>query len=122
MKLEIKENMYYRTRGGAIGKIVSLEDFNEREYKLNGFYIDKNAIVKASYNIIDILEIGDYVNGSEVLSFENTYIEEDDKFVPIGVVTENCYLDYTDSWILEKDIKSVITHEQMNQMEYKVGE
>lgn len=122
MKLELKENMYCRSRGGAIRKIVSLEDFNEREYKLNGFYIDKNAIVKASYNIIDILEIGDYVNGSEVLSFENTYIEEDDKFVPIGVVTENCYLDYTDSWILEKDIKSVITHEQMNQMEYKVGE
>lgn len=122
MKLEVKENMYYRTRGGAIEKIVSLEDFNEREYKLNGFYIDKVAITKASYNIIDILEEGDYVNGSEVLDFENKYIEEDDIFVPIGVITENCYLDYTDSWILEKDIKTIIPHEQMKQIGYKVGD
>lgn len=53
MKLELKENMYCRTRGGAIGKIVSLEDFNEREYKLNGFYVNKDAIKKASYNIAE---------------------------------------------------------------------
>lgn len=82
----------------------------------------KSHIVKTSYNIIDILEVGDYVNGSEILDFENRYIEEDDKFVPIGVITENCYLENTDSWIIEKDIKSVITHEQMEQMAYKVGE
>ena len=82
----------------------------------------KENIVKASYNIIDILEVGDYVNGSEVLDFENKYIEEKDTFVPIGVVTENCYLEYTDSWIIEKNIKSVITHEQIEQMAYKVGE
>ena len=81
----------------------------------------KENVVKASYNIIDILEVGDYVNGSEVLDFENKYIEEKDTFVPIGVVTENCYLEYTDSWIIEKNIKSVITHEQMEQMAYKVG-
>lgn len=82
----------------------------------------KENIIKASYNIIDILEVGDYVNGSEVLDFENKYIEEDDKFVPIGVITENCYLDYTDSWILEKNIKTIVTKEQMEQMAYKVGE
>lgn len=121
--MELKPNMYYRTYSGFINKIISIKDYNEREYLLNGFYINKkDTIKKASYNIIDILEVGDYVNGSEVLDFENKYIEEKDTFVPIGVVTENCYLEYTDSWIIEKNIKSVITHEQIEQMAYKVGE
>lgn len=62
------------------------------------------------------------VNGSEVLDFENKYIKENDKFVRFGVITENCYLENTDSWIIEKDIKSIITKEQFSQMEYKVGE
>lgn len=129
MKLEFKKNMYIRTKDGIIDKVII--DYNghcanpncERKHiSCAKNYYDEDKVVKASYNIIDIVEVGDYVNGSEVLDFENKYIEEKDTFVPIGVVTENCYLDYTDSWILEKDIKSVITHEQMEQMAYKVGE
>lgn len=82
----------------------------------------KENVVKASYNIIDILEVGDYVNGSEILDFEYKFIKENDNFTNFAVVTENCYLEDTDSWILEKNIKSVITHEQIEQMAYKVGE
>lgn len=82
----------------------------------------KENVVKASYNIIDILEVGDYVNGSEILDFKYEFIEENDNFTNFAVVTENCYLENTDSWIIEKNIKSVITHEQMEQMAYKVGE
>ena len=82
----------------------------------------KSHIVKASYNIIDILEVGDYVNGSEILDFKYEFIEENDNFTNFAVVTENCYLENTNSWIIEKNIKSVITHEQIEQMAYKVGE
>lgn len=135
MKLELKENMYVRNCYGRIAKIEYIEDniaycdnwlyqiYEEciRFMNLNDEE-DINEITKASYSIIDILEVGDYVNGSEVLDFENKYIEEKDTFVPIGVVTENCYLEYTDSWIIEKNIKSVITHEQIEQMEYRIGE
>ena len=135
MKLELKENMYVRNCYGRIAKIEYIEDniaycdnwlyqiYEEciRFMNLNDEE-DINEITKASYSIIDILEVGDYVNGSEVLDFENKYIEEKDTFVPIGVVTENCYLEDTDSWIIEKNIKSVITHEQIEQMAYKVGE
>lgn len=112
MKLELKENMYCRSRGGAIGKIVSLEDFNEREYKLNGFYIDKNAIVKASYNIIDLIEVGDYVNGLPVQKI-NKYLSTNEKYLDL--------LGSCSDWENE-DIKSVITHEQMKQMKYKVDD
>ena len=106
-------------------RVIELDRHLNTPYKFDYiFYTDENVIkkCKTSYNIIDILEVGDYVNGSEVLDFENKYIEEKDTFVPIGVVTENCYLEYTDSWIIEKNIKSVITHEQIEQMAYKVGE
>ena len=108
MKLEIKENMYYRTRGSAIGKIVSLEDLNEREYRLNGFYINKNSIKNASYNIIDILEVGDYVNGHEVKMKQSGFniidIGEDENYV----------------WLYEKNIKTIVTKEQFEQISYRM--
>lgn len=138
MKLEVGK--WCRTKKGTIFKIIGgnvdmweididysylskceNEDYNSYAYNKNNSLFEY-LVVKTSYNIIDILEKGDYVNGSEVLCFESKYVEEDDKFVPIGVITENCYLENTDSWIIEKDIKSVITHEQMEQMAYKVGE
>lgn len=64
---------------------------------------------------------GDYVNGSKILGFENEYIKEDDKYVPFGIITENCYLD-NNSWLTEKDIKSIVTKEQFESMKYEVGE
>ena len=119
MKLELKENMYYRTYSGSINKITSIKDYNEREYLLNGFYINKDTIKKASYNIIDILEVGDYVNG---------YIVEEIKRGYDGKIwIDNSTRGYDDGggytiWKRNEDIKSVITHEQMEQMAYKVGE
>lgn len=130
MKLEVGMYVRFKDKRGIkyIRKIVKIPEDN----RYASLYLDKEAnyshglspknVIKASYNIIDILEIGDYVNGSEILEFENEYIKEDDKFVPFGVITENCFLENTDSWIIEKNIKSVITHEQMEQMAYKVGD
>ena len=121
MKLEAGQ--FVRTKDGEIHKIKSIND-EYIEYE-NGFGIPyelKEYIVKVSYNIIDILEVGDYVNGSEVLDFEYKVIKGTDNFTNFAVVTENCYLENTDSWIIEKNIKSIVTKEQMEQMAYKVGE
>ena len=121
MKLEV--GMYLRTKDGEIHKIKSINDeYIKYENDFGIPYESKEYIVKASYNIIDILEVGDYVNGSEILDFKYEFIEENDNFINFAVVTENCYLEDTDSWIIEKNIKSVITHEQIEQMAYKVGE
>ena len=126
MKLEIGMYARYGIYGNnQIGKIKTISD----NVILVGFgntggsaITFRGLIKKASFNIIDLIEVGDYVNGSEVLDFENKYIEEDDKFVPIGVVTENCYLENTDSWILEKDIKTIVTKEQFENMKYRIGD
>lgn len=120
--------MYIRTTDGIIDKVII--DYNghcanpnckHKHISCAKNYYDEDNVVKASYSIIDILEKGDYVNGSEILDFKYEFIEENDNFTNFAVVTENCYLENTDSWIIEKDIKSVITHEQIEQMAYKVG-
>lgn len=71
----------------------------------------KNDIIKSSPNIMDLIEVGDYVNGHKVKGVykpEGTYALW---FIlscnPIEV------------WKNE-DIKSIITHEQISQMEYKI--
>ena len=111
MKLELRENMYYRTYSGFINKIISIKDYNEREYLLNGFYINKkDTIKKASYNIIDILEVGDYVNGKKIYSLGLT----------IGILNTINFEDGT--FTIAEDIKSIVTKEQFEQMAYKVGE
>lgn len=85
----------------------------------SGEYIKEN-IIKASYNIIDLIEVGDYVNGCKVTHIGGTRYDEKDLHV---------YCD--DSWnhtinkllmISAKDIKSIVTKEQFNNMEYEIGE
>lgn len=116
MKLELKENMYYRTYSGFINKITSIKDYNEREYLLNGFYVNKkNTIKKASYNIIDVLEVGDYVNGYKITEI----IEKPRKCLKTEYKINLSYVFFC---FYEKDIKSIITYEQMEQMAYKVVE
>ena len=70
----------------------------------------KENVVKASYDIIDLIEVGDYVNGHEVKSKQSGVkridIGEDENYV----------------WLYENDIKSIVTKEQFENMEYRIGE
>ena len=56
------------------------------------------------------MEKGDYANGVEVTNIDDEWITMSDMQVPILKSIANGM------------IKSVITHEQMEQMAYKVGE
>ena len=126
MKLELKENMYVRNCYGRIAKIEDIEDniaycdnWLYQRYEEFITFIDLNnekdinKITKVSYNIIDILEKGDYVNGYPI--YEIVEYENDTRAIVIA--------DDNKSIIWKKqNIKSVITHEQMEQMAYKAGE
>lgn len=116
MKLEIGQ--FARLKSGysdelGIGKIdfvancgVATIDFKNK--KLGVFTED---IVKASYNIIDILEVGDYVNGREAVDI---FYDANDDVMDVCVLGSIVYDN--------NEVKSVITHEQMEQMAYKVGD
>lgn len=66
----------------------------------------KEDIIKSSPNIIDLIEIGDYVNGEKVTSIQDNWL---------GFGNYDYYRQ-------EYEIKSIVTKEQFSQMEYKVGE
>jgi hypothetical protein len=74
------------------------------------FLLRKDNIVKHSKNIIDLIEVGDYVNGKYVYS--------------IGTAIGNLpIINHTDGTFTPSNlIKSIVTKEQFASMEYKVKE
>ena len=125
MKLEV--GMYCRYNNFQnkikIAKIKGIQKANEVfQYDYINFDNDdgelETNIIKASYNIIDILEVGDYVNGQKV------YYDEELDFLYVQSFDANgeFYQESITKQSFIDNIKSVITHEQMEQMEYKIKE
>ena len=124
MKLEV--GMYVRTKQGIIDKIMHLAVQNAygTYYRLvnqtnisyeNGL-VYENDILKASHNIIDLIEVGDYVNGCKVIGFRN-----DDGDYYLGIVVPDD--DWADILPLSKlTIYSIVTKKQFESMSYKVQE
>ena len=112
MKLEVGQ--FVRTKDGYISQYKYYDTTNIGKLLCiplnNKTFANIEDIIKASFNIIDILECGDYVNGKEIEQIINNevYFEASDMASKIS--------------FKEKDIKSIVTHEQMEQMAYKVGE
>lgn len=108
----LKPNMYVRTKDGKIFDCYISEQMGKPIYypkrsKTNG-YIDWNEVYKKSENIIDILEVGDYVNGLPV-----RFVEEN----RVDIGQEENYL-----WLKNKHIKSIVTKEQFKAIEYRLGD
>lgn len=120
--MELEVGMYVRTKDGIIAKVDYRDDdtifFDKELYRTYGDSIDflekdnLERIVKVSYSIIDILEVGDYVNGDKVIKIFNPM------FLSIG---ELPYIITINGKYEEQEIETIVTHEQMEQMEYKVG-
>lgn len=127
MKLEVGQ--FVRTNKVGIKKIYKIDN-NKTKYKYlyklknqdGDGCIDLGAlceddVVKFSYNIIDLIEVGDYVNGK--------------KIVDVGCLTNGPrkgtkVIDYyitpsAVSYLENEDIKSIVTKEQFEYMEYRIG-
>ena len=107
MKLEVGQ--FARLKSGYIVKVLNVkDDWIETDTKFITRTFPKD-FVKASYNIIEILKEGDYVNGCKVI--KNTLKDGGNIVIVQG---GNCFTN--------EEIKSVITHEQMEQIAYKVSD
>lgn len=74
--------------------------------------------IKHSENIIDLIEVGDYVNGKRVFATDNRINDNGEKVI----LTEN-YDEWTDDGVIaNKDIKIILTKEQYEANCYKVKE
>ena len=63
-----------------------------------------DEVIKSSPNIIDLIDVGEYVNGECVIGVDS-----------IEVYTK-------DGMYLNENIKSILTKERFKSMEYKIGD
>jgi len=110
----MKVGDYIRTDEGIRKIIREYDIYYELDRSLHYMYPEghdlnkedvDDIVLKSSPNIIDLIEIGDYVNGCPVLHKENNELV-------CGLL-----LKYK-----EENIQSVVTKEQFSCMEYKIGD
>ena len=122
--MDIKVGDFIRTKKGIIGKLKRIEldeiDKNLKWYVfdkkrpdmniIDEIYINKPYITKYSKNLIDLIEVGDYVNGEKVIEvhLDLGYVFVD-KETELGTKT---FCDY--------QIETILTHEQMEENQYVV--
>ena len=116
--MKLKVGMYVRTKHG-IRKIIEIDEddnyYIDKTY-VNNFRqeincISNNCIIgEPSFNIIDLIEVGDYVNGKKVI---NKW-EEPDWY---GYFIK---LDGEETVPTIRNIETIVTKEQMEQMSYKI--
>ena len=107
-KLEV--GMYVRTKQGNIEKICAIVNghiYTDDDYL--EWYPNSLFIKKPSHKIIGLIEVGDYVNGHRVTCVMESLLGFEDG--------------QDGDWYMEnKDIKSILTHEQFDRMVYRIEE
>lgn len=126
--MKIEEGMYVRTRNGIAKILGIINDPDNFYYKMlitdkflkihdDTEYINDLDVIKASYNIIDLIEVRDYVNGQLVY-----YDEESECLGQNFVDADSNY--YFESITKGGDykIKTILTKEQYENNCYKVDD
>ena len=123
----MKVGEYVRTKSGGIGKTIEIDNNASCSHiiadnetfglgwdgeQVNWDFITE--IVKSSPNIIDLIEVGDYVNGNKITNISEDYCGR--TTLIWGFDNGDFQCAFT---IYEEDIKSVVTKEQFETMEYK---
>ena len=112
----MKVGDYVRTDKGIIGKIKAIDNQTELEdlYLVKRRWYYKENIIKSSPNIIDLIEVGDYVDGLKVVDIvEHLHGHKD-------IVMTNGKFQWSTSND-DYDIKSIVTKEQFEAIKYEVN-
>ena len=124
--MELREGMYIRSkdkRGNQFvrrivelptvptyGSIVVDKDIH------NVKWVSKKNVLKASDSIIDLIEVGDYVNGCYVLDFET--LQNREKAIIVNSLDS---YGWGQGVIPTHEIISIVTKEQFESMKYWEG-
>ena len=114
----MKVGDYVRLKNGYIDKIEELK-LQTKYTKYNKLLFEHKVVeclfsdedlkqLKSSQNIIDLIEVGDYVNGIKVQDVIGCLLAFD------GGQDGEWYIE------TEEDIKSIVTHEQFERMQYNL--
>lgn len=136
MNKELNIGDYVRTKNGTIGKIIAIDLAKLKQEKYpnhpsKSYWRDKiliscyrgwrtlQNIGKISPNIIDLLEVGDVIKLKPTKQIQQVLSKNENEIS----LTDYVFYDLKKSKKeLIKQIEWVITREQIEQMEYKVGE
>ena len=156
--MELKVGMYVRNENGiskylGLGKdVLTNNESNQFKYYANQHLFDRNIFdvghdwgdtlsdeefknidkyieKEPSYDVIDLIEVGDYVNGYKVVRiFTNVFNNQ--KVLVCSQNEKEEDFDYSDDisdymsdefiHIYNEDIKSIVTKEQFNSVKYEV--
>lgn len=111
---EIKVGEYIRVKEpyGEIYKVIGRDKEEILLVDTSGNNrVPTGYVKKHSPNIIDLIEVGDYVNGYKVRA---TYLEGERPYIKFERLNH--------IRLYEKDIESVATKEQFNSIKYVIGE
>lgn len=108
----IEVNDYVRTKNGVIGKVIKV--LSNRVFLDNlGYAVLIKDILKHSKQLIDLVEVGDYVNGYKVIKLKDGFANG-----TMEIVLSNNTIIYRHH---SEDIKTILTKEQYMANCYKVG-
>lgn len=115
--MDIEVGDYVRTKSGEIGIFVEYRDdkfFCKIKIKNTYYTPPISTITKHSKNIIDLIEVGDFVNGYRVLEM---FKFQNDKYA-----FTTCKSDFKSICRIwsEEDIETILTKEQYSQNCYTV--
>lgn len=103
----LKYGEYVRTKQGYIYKALGEQLYLGKNEEVAEFVED---IVNHSKNIIDLIQVGDYVNGKEVIEVRN---QNGKIYLMTGYVPQS---------YIKDEIKSILTKEMYEQNIFKVVE
>ena len=110
----IEVNEYVRTKDGIIDKVIieyngkcNNSNCDEKHISCKYNYYNEKDIVKHSKQLIDLIEVGDYVNGIRILDITGDYVL---------TAEYNCCKQR-----LNNKIKTILTKESYIANCYKVG-
>ena len=112
--MKIKENEFIRTKTGKIDKVINNNYYMSQYIECEKRIVEEENIVKHSFNIIDLIEVGDFVNGMKV--------DDISKIQRFNKPIQKClWANINDGYdIINEEIKTILTKEQMEANQYVV--
>lgn len=128
--MELKEGMYVRTKYNDFCNMVAIRKIDEfdddgsfwiDDYIIDTYGDEQNKLLEedvefASEDIVNVIKPGDYVNGYLVTAVSKDVYGETIVFVGQRLIEEAGY--YRSYY--SKDIKTIVTKEQFENMAYKI--
>lgn len=117
-KFDLKIGNYIRTTSGKIRKIISLYDTGDVFVETHSCIKQEN-IISSSNNIIDLIEIGDFIEYKQSNMYWNIPTRVTGRYNRQQELTE---LMVGEIPLKNVEITSIVTREQFEKMSYVVGD